>query len=144
MLNCEVFCIDFCCFVIMFEWHADLTRKGNRSLNSENIVDWIWFNFTLKIGIQMCYECQHQNDFAVSKCCLDRPYNVKLKVFALLFVATATSLENLTNMFEIGNHKNPLQQQHIWRYGAYDWSYERFCAILVIKSEIWLPWRPPL
>ena len=38
-INCKVFCIDFCCFVIVFEWRADLTRKGNRSLNSENIVD---------------------------------------------------------------------------------------------------------
>ena len=26
-------------YVIMFEWHADLTGKGNRSLNSENTVD---------------------------------------------------------------------------------------------------------
>ena len=88
----------------MFEWHADLTGKENSSLNSENIVDWIWFNFTLKIA-ERCYECQPQNDFAVSKLWLDRPDNVKLKVFCIDFVAMATSLENLSNMFEIGNHK---------------------------------------
>ena len=83
----------------MFEWHADLTGKGNRSSNSENVVDWIWFNFTLKIGIQTCYECQPQNDVAVLKLWLDRPYNAKMKVFCIDFVAMATSLENLSNMF---------------------------------------------
>ena len=37
--------------------------------------------------------------------------------------------------------KNPLQQEQIWRYGAYDWSYLRISAILAIKSKISLPWR---
>ena len=45
--------------------------------------------------------------FAVSKLLLDRPYNVKLTVFCIDFVATAMSLENVSNMFEIGNHKKP-------------------------------------
>ena len=104
----------------MFERHADLTGKRNRSLISENVVDWIWFNFTLKRGIQTCYECQPQNDFAVSKLWLDRPFNCQWKFFCIDFVAMTTSLENLSNMFEIGNHKKAttaatnLKLQCIW------------------------------
>ena len=85
LLNCKDFVLIFA--VLLLCLNADLTGKGNHSLNSENIADCIWFNFILKIRIQRCYEYQSQNDLAVSKLWLDRPYNVKLKVFCVDFVS---------------------------------------------------------
>ena len=94
--------LRFCYYVWMAcRWNW----KGNRSLNRENVVDWIWFNFTLKIGIQTCYECQPQNDFAVSKLWLDRHYNVKLKFFGLILLPRQRPLKILVTCLKSATTK---------------------------------------
>ena len=55
----------------------------------------------------------------------------------------ATSLENLGNEFEITNREKTTAAEKKRDHVAYDRSCGQFCAILVMKSKIQLPWQPP-
>ena len=90
----------------MFEWHADLIGKGNRLLNSENNVDWIWFNCIPKIGYRGAMSVKPKMILLFQSFDSTALTMLNWKFFWTDFVAVATSLENLSNMFEIGNNKN--------------------------------------
>jgi len=50
--------------------------------------------------------------------------------------------ESVTDEFPDGT--NPISNQTLQGYVAYNWSYGHFCDFWPILAKIWLPWRRPL